>query len=86
MKNPLAMLAIAPLRVYQLAVSPWLPVSCRFQPTCSEYAVMAIRERGVLRGIGLAAKRLTRCHPWGGSGYDPVPPADNTHAHERDPQ
>lgn len=74
-KNPLLMLAIVPLRVYQLAISPWLPVSCRFQPTCSEYAISAIREYGVVKGAWMAAKRLGRCHPWGGSGYDPVTPA-----------
>lgn len=69
----LAMLAIMPLRVYQLAVSPWLPVSCRFQPTCSDYAITAIKSHGVMRGALLTAKRLGRCHPWGGSGFDPVP-------------
>jgi putative membrane protein insertion efficiency factor len=72
-KNLLAMLAIVPIRVYQLAVSPWLPVSCRFQPTCSEYAIAAIKEQGAVKGTWLAVRRLGRCHPWGGSGFDPVP-------------
>jgi putative membrane protein insertion efficiency factor len=63
----------AVVRVYQLVVSPLLPPACRFLPTCSEYAVEAIERHGAGRGIVLAIKRLARCHPWGGSGYDPVP-------------
>lgn len=72
-KKPLAMLAILPVRVYQLAVSPWLPVSCRYQPTCSAYAIEAIQRHGPLKGLWLMLRRLARCHPWGGHGYDPVP-------------
>ncbi|MCH2547512.1 MAG: membrane protein insertion efficiency factor YidD [Alphaproteobacteria bacterium] len=75
MKKPLAMLAIIPLRVYQLAISPWLPANCRFQPTCSQYAIDAFKEHGAVAGTLLTAKRLGRCHPWGGSGFDPVPTA-----------
>jgi putative membrane protein insertion efficiency factor len=67
-----AVLAI-PVRVYQLVVSPLLPPSCRFLPTCSDYAAEAIRRHGAVRGLLLALRRLARCHPWGGSGYDPVP-------------
>lgn len=63
------------VRAYQLLVSPLLPPSCRYLPTCSEYALDALAHHGVLRGGGLALRRLARCHPWGGSGYDPVPPA-----------
>jgi len=63
----------ATVRVYQLLVSPLLPPSCRFLPTCSEYAAEAIERHGAGRGIVLALRRLARCHPWGGSGYDPVP-------------
>lgn len=63
----------AVLRAYQLLVSPLLPPSCRFLPSCSEYAAEAIERHGAVRGIGLAVRRLARCHPWGGSGYDPVP-------------
>jgi uncharacterized protein len=63
----------AAVRVYQLVVSPLLPPACRFLPTCSEYAAEAIERHGAGRGIVLALKRLARCHPWGGSGYDPVP-------------
>lgn len=61
------------IRFYQRAISPWLPPSCRFTPTCSQYAVEAIRKHGPVRGLWLAFRRLLRCHPWGGSGYDPVP-------------
>jgi putative membrane protein insertion efficiency factor len=61
------------IRAYQLLVSPLLPPSCRFLPTCSDYAFEAIGRHGACRGLALAAWRLARCHPWGGSGYDPVP-------------
>lgn len=64
---------ILPIRFYQGAISPMLPPSCRYTPTCSQYAIEAIRKHGPLRGSILAAKRIFRCHPWGGSGYDPVP-------------
>ncbi len=63
-----------PIRLYQLLISPVLPHSCRYLPTCSAYALEAIEVHGVLRGGWLALRRLCRCHPWGGSGYDPVPP------------
>ena len=59
------------VRVYQAVVSPWLGPSCRYTPTCSEYAVQALREYGAVRGVVLAAWRVGRCHPWGGHGYDP---------------
>ena len=61
------------IRTYQLTVSPLLGPSCRYQPSCSEYARQAVTKFGVLKGAYLAAVRLLRCHPWGGSGYDPVP-------------
>ena len=61
------------LRVYQLVVSPWLGPACRFEPTCSRYALEAVLSRGAIRGSWLAARRVCRCHPLGGSGYDPVP-------------
>jgi putative membrane protein insertion efficiency factor len=63
----------AAVRAYQLLVSPLLPPSCRFFPSCSEYAAEAIERHGAVRGTNLALRRLARCHPWGGSGYDPVP-------------
>lgn len=61
------------IRLYQLLVSPLLGPSCRYLPSCSQYAAEAIEMHGPLRGIWLAGRRLLRCHPWGGSGYDPVP-------------
>lgn len=71
-------LVLFPVRVYQYCISPLLPPSCRFYPTCSAYAVEAIMVHGVLRGSWLTLRRLARCHPWGGSGYDPVPPRTRT--------
>jgi uncharacterized protein len=62
------------IRLYQLVVSPVLPPACRYWPSCSEYAAEAIATHGALKGGGLALRRLLRCHPWGGSGVDPVPP------------
>jgi uncharacterized protein len=67
------------VRAYQLLASPLLPPRCRFLPTCSDYALEALDSHGAVRGAGLALRRLVRCHPWGGHGYDPVPglkPAD----------
>ena len=66
------------VKFYRYAISPWLGGNCRFQPTCSEYAIEALKTHGVLRGGWLAARRISRCHPWGGSGYDPVPGNDET--------
>jgi putative membrane protein insertion efficiency factor len=66
-------LLIAPIRLYQWTVSPLLGVNCRFAPSCSEYAAEAIATHGPLRGLWLALRRVSRFHPWGGSGYDPVP-------------
>ena len=59
--------------MYQLTLSPWLGRDCRYMPTCSAYAAEAIRRFGPRRGAWLALKRVGRCHPWGGAGYDPVP-------------
>jgi putative membrane protein insertion efficiency factor len=61
------------IRLYQLTLSPWLGRQCRYEPTCSRYAAEALERHGIRRGLWLAAKRLGRCHPWGRSGYDPVP-------------
>lgn len=66
------------IRGYQRGISPFLPPACRFTPTCSAYAAEAIRRHGSARGSWLAARRLLRCHPWGGSGYDPVPETNLT--------
>lgn len=64
------------IRGYQLVLSPLLPASCRYSPTCSSYALEAIGRFGAIRGGWLAIKRIGRCHPWGGSGWDPVPGGD----------
>ncbi|HEX5535176.1 MAG TPA: membrane protein insertion efficiency factor YidD [Actinomycetales bacterium] len=69
-----ALLLIGLLRGYQLVVSPLLGQTCRFYPSCSAYAVGALREHGALRGTWLTARRLARCHPWNPGGVDPVPP------------
>ncbi len=61
------------IRGYQMFVSPVLPSTCRFIPTCSEYSLQALRKYGILKGGWLSVKRVARCHPWGGHGHDPVP-------------
>lgn len=71
----LSRLMIGVIRFYQAAISPLLGPSCRFDPTCSHYAIEALRVHGFLRGGWLSLKRIGRCHPWGGHGPDPVPPA-----------
>ena len=72
-RRGLAATLIGVVTVYQWAISPWLGPRCRFDPTCSEYAIAAIRRFGPLRGAWLTLRRISRCHPWGASGYDPVP-------------
>lgn len=69
----LARVLIGMIRFYQLAVSPWTPPSCRYIPTCSCYAREAVEKHGAARGAWIALRRILRCHPWGGHGYDPVP-------------
>lgn len=69
-------LLIGLARGYQFLVSPLLPQTCRFHPTCSGYAIEAIGTHGAMRGGWLALRRIVRCHPWGGGGYDPVPKGD----------
>ena len=61
------------VRFYQVAISPMLPPRCRYTPTCSQYAVEALQKHGACKGSMLALRRICRCHPFGGSGYDPVP-------------
>jgi len=61
------------VRTYQLIISPLKPASCRYIPTCSEYAIQAFKKYGPFKGLFLAGSRILRCHPWGGHGYDPVP-------------
>jgi len=62
------------IKFYQLAVSPWLGKNCRYDPTCSYYTLEALKVHGLIKGGWLAMKRIGSCHPWGGEGYDPVPP------------
>ena len=71
--NLLTTALILPIRFYQRFISPLTPPSCRFTPTCSQYAVEALRKHGPVKGLYLAIRRILRCHPWGGYGYDPVP-------------
>lgn len=61
------------IRMYKYLLSPLLPNACRYTPTCSQYAEEAIKKYGIIKGIYLGAKRIARCHPWGGHGYDPLP-------------
>jgi len=61
------------IKAYKLLLSPILPPSCRYLPTCSDYGIQAIQKHGPFKGGWLALKRISRCHPWGGHGYDPVP-------------
>jgi hypothetical protein len=64
---------IALIKIYQWIISPWLGSQCRFTPTCSNYSIQAFKKHGVFKGLWLTVKRISRCHPWGGRGYDPVP-------------
>jgi len=79
--DPLKKIISAPfillVKIYQLVISPLLPHSCRHTPTCSQYTIEAIQIWGPLKGIWLGAKRLSKCHPWGTHGYDPVPQKPN---------
>jgi putative membrane protein insertion efficiency factor len=76
-------LAIFLIRGYQLLLSPIVGGGCRFVPSCSAYAIEAIQIHGALRGVWLAARRIGRCHPLGGQGYDPVPAVEVGHSHFR---
>lgn len=89
--NPAKIILTGLIRGYQYIISPLLPAACRYQPTCSEYGLEAIHRYGALRGGWLTLKRLGRCHPWGGHGYDPVPgsgdaarPSDGCHHEDHD--
>ncbi len=61
------------IKIYQILISPLFPSSCRFVPTCSQYSLEALRKYGLFKGGWLGIKRISKCHPWGGSGHDPVP-------------
>jgi uncharacterized protein len=69
----LGFLLVLILKGYQKIISPYLPQSCRYSPSCSQYGIEAIKKHGPFKGTWLAIKRILSCHPWGGSGYDPVP-------------
>ncbi|MEZ4774533.1 MAG: membrane protein insertion efficiency factor YidD [Bacteroidia bacterium] len=78
-RNFFSWLMIMIVRFYQGAISPFTPATCRYVPTCSHYAVEAIQKHGPLKGGWMAIRRISRCHPWGGSGYDPVPEPEHHH-------
>lgn len=73
MKSIFSHIVLLPIRLYQWLISPFFPATCRHTPTCSAYTVEAVQKWGPLKGIWLGTKRLAKCHPWGTSGYDPVP-------------
>lgn len=72
-RQGIGLLLLLPIYFYRRCISPLLPPSCRYTPTCSQYAVEAIKKHGPFKGFWLTVKRIGSCHPWGGSGYDPVP-------------
>lgn len=79
-------LAVLPVRLYQWTLSPVLPPSCRYYPTCSAYAIEAVLTHGILKGGWLALRRILRCHPWSAGGYDPVPPSrSSSFSHQEQP-
>ena len=82
--NAFARIASIPVVLYRAIVSPFTVPSCRYAPTCSEYALEALSRHGAFRGAWLALRRMLRCHPWGGHGYDPVPGGPPTVTHGPD--
>ncbi|NMB50404.1 MAG: membrane protein insertion efficiency factor YidD [Bacteroidales bacterium] len=72
-KNILVKILLIPVYFYRYAISPLIPPSCRYTPTCSQYTIEALKKHGPFKGSYLSAKRILSCNPWGGSGYDPVP-------------
>ena len=77
----MARIMALPVRAYRLVFSPWVGYNCRYQPTCSQYALDALQEHGALKGGWMAAKRIARCNPLGGCGYDPVPKVNKKDPH-----
>jgi len=71
-----------PIKIYQIVISPFISCNCRYKPSCSHYALEAIDKHGTINGIALAIKRILRCNPWGGYGYDPVPQNKKGKNHE----
>ncbi len=72
-RNLITQILLLPVYFYRAAISPLLPPSCRYTPTCSKYTIEALKKHGPIRGSYLSIKRIISCNPWGGSGYDPVP-------------
>ena len=77
LKKALAWILILLVKFYQSAISPLFPSNCRYTPTCSTYMIQALKIHGPFKGFVLGFKRISRCHPWGGSGFDPVPPKED---------
>jgi len=73
MRKVIEHIVLLPVYFYRVCISPFTPPSCRYLPTCSQYTIEAVKKHGVFKGSWLAIKRIVRCNPWGGSGYDPVP-------------
>ncbi|QGY43821.1 membrane protein insertion efficiency factor YidD [Maribellus comscasis] len=76
LQKTLSWILLLPVYLYKYGISPLTPASCRHVPTCSEYAVQALKIHGPFKGFILATKRISKCHPWGTHGYDPVPPKE----------
>lgn len=81
--SPAAFLLSLPIRAYRMIFSPWVGFNCRYQPTCSAYALEALQQHGAFKGGWLAARRIARCNPWGACGYDPVPGDETNHNDQR---
>ncbi|WP_298392487.1 membrane protein insertion efficiency factor YidD [Flavobacterium sp.] len=79
MKKMLIAPFILLVRFYQEGISPFTPATCRFEPTCSSYFIEALKVHGLIKGLYLGTKRILSCHPWGKSGYDPVPEKNCSH-------
>lgn len=77
--TPMAWTLSLPIRFYRAVFSPWVGFNCRYQPTCSAYALEALERHGAIRGGWMALRRILRCNPWGSCGYDPVPGTDPGH-------
>lgn len=74
LRSGLSFLLIIPVKIYQWTISPMLPGTCRYEPTCSQYAIEALKVHGPVKGLLMGTRRILSCHPCGGHGYDPVPP------------
>ncbi|MDZ7608009.1 MAG: membrane protein insertion efficiency factor YidD [Cyclobacteriaceae bacterium] len=79
MKKLISYILIGLVKFYQGSISPLLPSSCRYTPSCSQYMIDALRIHGPFKGLSMGLKRISRCQPWGGSGWDPVPPKEHRH-------